>query len=123
MGWISAYRPPTRPGELFVWQVAVSEKARGQGLGGRMLDALLGRPATHGVTALTTTVTPDNDASLAMFRSFARRREAPLERTPRFDQQIHFAGAHATEWQIRIGPFHTQPAGDARPAKPEISLS
>jgi diaminobutyrate acetyltransferase len=123
MGWISAYRPPARPHELFVWQVAVSKEARGQGLGGRMLDSLLARPAARGVTAITTTVTPNNDASLAMFRSLARRRDAPLERSPRFDERIHFADAHATEWEIRIGPFPSQPAHQERPAQPEISPS
>ena len=32
VGWLSAYFPPTEPETLFVWQVAVHEKARGEGL-------------------------------------------------------------------------------------------
>ena len=39
-GWISAYRPPSAPEDIFVWQVAVRADARGQGLGGRMLAVL-----------------------------------------------------------------------------------
>src|SRR3546814_263259 len=31
-GFVSAYLPPERPGTLFVWQVAVHARARGQGL-------------------------------------------------------------------------------------------
>ena len=35
----------------------------------------------------------------------ARKWGAPLEKTPRFERDAHFAGAHATEWQARIGPL------------------
>ena len=37
VGWLSGHRPPTAPEEIFVWQVAVAEDARGQGLAGLML--------------------------------------------------------------------------------------
>src|SRR5690606_1536308 len=43
LGWISAYRPPAEPSTLFVWQVAVHTDARGTGLGGKLLMALLKR--------------------------------------------------------------------------------
>jgi L-2,4-diaminobutyric acid acetyltransferase len=107
LGWISAYRPPSDPECLFVWQVAVSSKARGIGLAGRMLDALLQRPAVAGATALTTTITADNAASWALFEAFARRHGATLTRTPRFEREEHFGGAHDTEWQARIAPLPT----------------
>jgi L-2,4-diaminobutyric acid acetyltransferase len=32
VGWISGYRPPNEPATLFIWQVAVHERARGLGL-------------------------------------------------------------------------------------------
>jgi L-2,4-diaminobutyric acid acetyltransferase len=117
VGWISAYRPPEAPHELFVWQVAVHEAARGLGLGGRMLDALLDRPACRGVTTLTTTVTEPNAASLAMFTAFARRHGAPLARRPLFDCAVHFAGAHDTEHLLSIGPLpdHPQSSGKEEP--------
>ena len=41
VGWISAYLLPDDSETLFVWQVAVSPKARGTGLGVRMLEHLL----------------------------------------------------------------------------------
>ena len=46
VGFISGYRIPQRPETLFVWQVAVGEKARGQGLAGRMLKEILLREQT-----------------------------------------------------------------------------
>lgn len=105
IGWVSGYRPPSEPASFFVWQVAVGESARGQGLAGRMIQALLERPAARGVTHLITTVTADNRASWALFQGLAQRWRAPLERTELFVRETHFAGAHATEWQARIGPL------------------
>lgn len=111
LGWISAYRPPDAPNQLFVWQVAVHGAARGKGLGGRMLDELVARRSADGITALTTTITESNAASWALFGSFARRRGAPIARRPMFDRDAHFAGAHETEHLVTIDLL----AGDSRP--------
>lgn len=105
VGWISGYRPPSHPERIFVWQVAVASSARGEGLGGRMLDELLARPAVRGATTLTTTITQDNPASWGLFTAFARRHGAALTRSPRFERDAHFAGAHDTEWQASIAPL------------------
>lgn len=105
LGWVSGYRPPAAPENFFVWQVAVSSTARGQRLAGRMIEQLLARPEQAGVTHLTTTVTDDNRPSWALFEGLARRWGAPLEKSARFEREAHFAGAHATEWQARIGPL------------------
>ncbi len=107
VGWISGYRPPSNPERLFVWQVAVSDAARGEGLGSRMLDELVARPAACDARELTTTITETNDASWALFEAFARRHGAALTRSPRFERAAHFAGAHDTEWQacITLRPF------------------
>lgn len=107
LGWISAYRPPSAQERLFIWQVAVHADARGTGLGGRMLDTLLARPAFAGTTMLTTTVGADNAASWGLFEAFARRHGATLTRTPRFERDAHFDGAHETEWEARIAPLPT----------------
>jgi L-2,4-diaminobutyric acid acetyltransferase len=107
LGWVSAYRPPAAPDHLFVWQVAVAEAARGEGLAGKMLDALLERPLAAGATTLVTTITDDNAASWSLFEAFARRHGATLRRSPRFEREAHFAGAHDTEWEVRIVPVPT----------------
>lgn len=102
VGWVSGYRSPARPDVLFVWQVAVHSDARGQGVGLRMLDELVERPAAAGATTLTTTITEDNQASWKLFHAFARRRGAALTKAPRFEREAHFAGAHDTEFEARI---------------------
>lgn len=105
VGWISAYRPPAHPERIFVWQVAVAAGARGEGLGGRMLDELVSLPAVQGATTLTTTITEANPASWALFGAFARRHGASLSKSERFTRDAHFAGAHDTEWQASIAPL------------------
>lgn len=105
VGWISGHRPPSDPNAFFVWQVAVSTEARGQGLASQMIDELLSRPAQRGVTSLITTVTEDNGASWGLFRRLARERGAGLERSVAFEREAHFAGVHPTEFQARIGPL------------------
>lgn len=88
-----------------MWQVAITEAARGNGLARRMINALLERPFASGVTHLITTVTDDNAPSWALFNGLARAWDATLVRTPLFECTTHFDGAHATEWLARIGPL------------------
>ena len=102
VGWVSAYVLPDDTETLFVWQVAVSEKARGQGLGGRMLNALLDREMCADVTKVQTTITKDNEASWALFTRFADREGASIESEPHFRRDDHFNGEHATEHMVTI---------------------
>ncbi|WP_336367699.1 diaminobutyrate acetyltransferase [Marinobacter sp. C2H3] len=106
VGFISGYIPPAKPDTLFVWQVAVHEKGRGEGLAKRMLKAIVDRDACGDVTHLETTITADNEASWALFRSFARDMGAELEYHEFFEKDAHFGGQHDSEFLLRIGPFH-----------------
>ncbi|PJE35151.1 diaminobutyrate acetyltransferase [Pseudooceanicola lipolyticus] len=101
VGWISGHMIPNEDA-LFVWQVAVSPKARGLGLGRKMLSELLARDACSGAEALKTTITKDNDASWALFRSFARKVGGDLDDAPHFESDAHFDGQHATEHMVTI---------------------
>ena len=104
VGFISGYIPPNEPEVLFIWQVAVSEKARGMGVGRRMLTHLMDRPACKNVRYMHTTVTPDNKASLAMFASYARSANADVSERVLFDKNDHFEGQHDSEVLFSIGP-------------------
>lgn len=107
VGFISGYRIPARPDTQFVWQVVVSEAARGRGLAKRMLHYLAeqsgGAANLPPVRFLETTITPDNEASWALFRSFARDFDAPIEESVLFSCEQHFAGSHDDEVLLRIG--------------------
>ena len=105
VGFISGYIPPQQPETVFVWQVAVHEKGRGQGLAKRMLKAIVARDACKDVTHMETTITEDNEASWALFRSFARDMGAELTYHEHFEKDTHFGGKHDSEFLLRIGPF------------------
>ena len=102
LGWISAHVPPGREDTIFVWQVAVDSRARGMGLGRRMLEALLERPACEDVTRLETTITADNRGSWALFRGLAKRMDGELSHRPHYQSDKHFDGEHSTEHLVSI---------------------
>jgi L-2,4-diaminobutyric acid acetyltransferase len=105
LGFISGYLKPGQNDTLFIWQVAVSEAARGQGLAKSMLKHILMRPALSAVAHIETTITDNNPGSWALFGSIAQALNAPLTRSVYFAKDTHFNGSHDTENLVRIGPF------------------
>ncbi|SFR66634.1 diaminobutyrate acetyltransferase [Marinobacter daqiaonensis] len=105
VGFVSGYIPPKQPETMFVWQVAVHEKGRGQGLAKRMLKDIVARDVCKGVTHMETTITEDNEASWALFRSFARDMGAEVTSHEHFEKEKHFGGKHDSEFLLRIGPL------------------
>ncbi len=107
VGFISGYPLPERPNTLFVWQVAVGEQARGVGLASRMLKHILARPQCADIAYLETSITADNQASWALFKSLAKALSAELQSSEWMDREVHFAGQHDSEVLVRIGPFNS----------------
>ncbi|WP_322996881.1 diaminobutyrate acetyltransferase [Castellaniella sp.] len=105
VGMVSAYLPSGRSRVLFVWQVAVHPRIRGQGIGGRMLRQLLLRRVLRRVRWVETTVGPKNQASRRLFARLADRLAAPLVELPLFEAALFGAGAHEAEPLLRIGPI------------------
>ncbi|MFI1915248.1 diaminobutyrate acetyltransferase [Nocardia sp. NPDC020380] len=103
-GFVIGYRRPQEPGTLFVWQVAVDHAYRGFGLGVGMLESLLDNLAGQGISALETTISPDNAASIAMFAALARRRGAVMTDRPLFESHT-FPDPHESERLYRITPM------------------
>lgn len=109
VGFISGYLLPTQPQTLFIWQVAVAESARGQGLASRMLDNILQRPYCSQVSYLETTITENNAASWRLFTALAERLTTEINASVMFERQQHFQGQHDTEMLARVGPFQVAP--------------
>ncbi|WP_111641728.1 diaminobutyrate acetyltransferase [Marinimicrobium alkaliphilum] len=105
VGFTSGYLIPDRPDTLFVWQVVIAEAARGKGLAKRMLKHLLKRAVCKNVRHIETTITPDNEASWALFRSLARDLETELNSAVWFEREPHFGGQHDDEHLLKLGPF------------------
>jgi L-2,4-diaminobutyric acid acetyltransferase len=112
VGFVSAFVPPEQPDTLFVWQVGVSEQARGTGLATRLIASLLER-------YLEATVTPSNLASLTLFRRLAERLGTRCRESRCFPSHLFPGGGdrqhHEEELLLRIGPFTTpRPAATNR---------
>jgi len=105
VGFISAYLIPERQNTLFIWQAAVAEKARGQGLASRMAQHILARPLCHQINWLETTITKSNRASWALFEGLAHKLGGELNSSIMFDKQTHLNNEHDTEFLVRIGPL------------------
>ncbi|HEX7036306.1 MAG TPA: diaminobutyrate acetyltransferase [Pseudomonadales bacterium] len=112
VGSITGYLKPDAPDTLFIWQVAVHARARGQRLATRMMDAIVDRDVCRGVRFMETTIEPGNAASWRAFEKFAEARSAPMQRSLLFTRERHFAGTHGDEVLLRIGPFGAGFAAD-----------
>lgn len=121
-GFITGFRAPTDPSTLFVWQVAVAPAARGMGLAGSMLNALVQRLIPDGVRYVQTTITKDNEASWALFKGFAKKQSVQLEHEPFYSSVEHFRGLHATEHRLTIGPIQA-PSSAATDAADLVAAS
>lgn len=105
VGFVTGFRPPKAQEVIFVWQVAVDGSMRGRGLARKLLRALVELPGCAGVTHMETTVTPSNGPSRALFRSFGRSMDAPVEVLPYFGEELFPDSGHEAEELFRIGPF------------------
>ncbi|MFA5678489.1 MAG: diaminobutyrate acetyltransferase [Pseudomonas sp.] len=112
VGFISGYCPPARPDTLFVWQVAVDDRMRGQGLAISMLLELIQRTAADGVRWLETTISPGNTASEALFAKAFRQLNVEPETCVLFSRATHFDGQHDDEVLYRAGPFTSSALSD-----------
>ncbi len=106
VGFVSGYTIPARPDTLFVWQVAVSEQARGIGLASRMVTHILDRPECQSLKFIETSITHDNQASWALFKSLSKKLSTELQDSPWMDRKNHFADQHDSEVLVRVGPFN-----------------
>jgi L-2,4-diaminobutyric acid acetyltransferase len=106
VGAITAYLPPAQPDTLFVWQVAVAPRMRGQGLGARMLDHLKQLCIAQGrLRWLETTISPSNDPSRTLFINFARRHGVGCTTATLFSASDFGESGHEEECLYKIGPW------------------
>lgn len=101
-GFISGYQKPDELNVLFIWQVAVAPRFRGNGLAFKMLKNILDREGLEYVNAIETTITKANDASWALFKKLDAQNGNGGEVTTFLDEDKHFKGKHDTEYLYRI---------------------
>jgi len=105
IGFVSAYLKPNNKTSLFVWQVAVSEQARGHGLASHMLAWLTQQPSCKTINSLETTISPSNQASQKLFQRFATKHNSTLQTFPFLDASQFGNELHEDEILYRISPL------------------
>jgi len=112
VGFISAYIIPEHTDTLFIWQVAVDDATRGEGLASRMLIHILSRSSCQHVNYLETTITEDNTPSWNLFKRLGDKLSTDLQSSIWLEKEAHFDGQHDSEALVRIGPFNTDQLRD-----------
>lgn len=102
LGFVTGYRPPSRPNVLFVWQIGVSPAARKRGVAKSLLRELLGSESCHGVDCIEATIAPSNHASRRLFQSLAEELQGDLLVGPGFAEADFGSGQHEPEETVRI---------------------
>lgn len=105
VGFVSGFIQPAAPDTLFIWQVAVDESERGQGLATRMLFQLLSRSTCEHVRFLEATVTPSNIPSQQLFLGLADKLHARCQVRECFAADDFPENGHEPEFVYRIGPI------------------
>lgn len=105
VGFVTAFVPPSDPDAVFVWQIGVDRAHRGQGLAGRLLLELLKTDRCRPLKRLLATVSPDNQPSMALFRSLARRLETGFDHRPFFPGEVFPEPGHEPEHLVDVGPL------------------
>ena len=103
VGFVTGYRRPSADDALMVWQVAVDSDQRGKNIARTMLCTLFDRCAPSGVTAIHTTISPDNTASQRLFAGAARELGLGFRRDPFFEAEL-FGPSHEPEDLYRLSP-------------------
>lgn len=105
VGYTSAYVHPHKNNTLFVWQVAVKDEMRGQGLAKKLIMNILKRKELQDIQFIETTVTPENIASKALFCGLASDLDAEYQEFTFFSKNLFGKHDHEEEFMLRIGPF------------------
>lgn len=101
VGFVSGYLIPDQEDTLFIWQVAVDDKARGNGLAGKMIVEIVQRESLKDVKTIHTTVSPSNSSSYRLFEKLSKQYGVSFESETMFEIN-DFNNAHEDEVLYKI---------------------
>src|SRR5690625_2169501 len=105
IGFVSGFLQPESPDTLFVWQVAIDVRYRGNGLATELINRLLLQLKKKNVTYLEATVSPSNIASSNLFKGIAKKHETNCTIFECFSEDQFPGSSHEAELTYRIGPL------------------
>lgn len=104
-GFVIAFPLLNKQDTLFVWQIGVSHHFRRQGVGTKMLEALLASEDCKQFCYIEATITPSNRASQSLFIGLAKKGNTHYEVSECFPAKLFGGTNHEDEILYRIGPF------------------
>lgn len=105
IGFVSGYLVPNEEEKLFIWQVAVSSKFRGQNLAMQIIMDIFNRNnSIKEIKYILSTVSPSNESSQKVFEKIAKHFDTKIENKTLFSLD-DFIDAHEIEVQYLIGPI------------------
>lgn len=105
VGFISGFINPKNENCLFIWQVAVDESQRGNGLGTKMLLELLERDCCRDIAYVEATVSPSNIPSQHLFLGLAKKLDTKCSISNYFLSIDFPRTGHENEMLYKIGPM------------------
>ncbi|MDZ7819397.1 MAG: diaminobutyrate acetyltransferase [Aliarcobacter sp.] len=107
IGFVSGYLLPKEEEKLFIWQVAVSSKFRGQNLAKRIIMDIFNRNnSKKQIKYILSTVSPSNKSSQRVFEKVANDFDTNIKNETLFSLD-DFIDSHEIEVQYTIGPINT----------------
>lgn len=110
VGFVSGYLLPEKANTLFIWQVAVDESIRGQGLAKKLIMNILERSDNRDLNYIHTTVSPTNKSSVRVFEKLTKELSTNMI-SKNFFEKKDFINQHEEEVLYEIGPFSVQEKG------------
>jgi L-2,4-diaminobutyric acid acetyltransferase len=104
IGFVSGYIIPDTVNDLFIWQVAVDEKFRGNDIARRLILNIINRDFLD-IKNIKTTVSPSNNSSLRVFNKVAEELKTKIQ-SSKFLEAKDFKNSHEEEVLYTIGPFN-----------------
>jgi len=105
VAFISSYILPERHDTLFVWQLAVDQDLRGQGVAKKLFRHLLSRRNLKRIRYVEAMVNPSNKVARPLFQALAKECHCEMDGLMVFPAEMFGGGDHDKEYLIRVGPI------------------
>lgn len=106
IGFITGFIPPNQVDTIFVWQVAVDERYKGNGLATELIERLFKRVRREAdIQYVEATVTPSNIPSRRLFEGIAHKHKTKCIVSECFTESQFTEKGHEAEFKFRIGPI------------------
>lgn len=102
VGMVIGFRLPSDKETLFIWQIAVDERYRGQSIAMRLIEAVV---ANSEIRYLEATIAPSNLSSKRLFEKWSVSRKTTLIISDGFGLDCFPDQQHEKEELYRIGPL------------------